>query len=340
MPGVPTGRACEACRKQKKKVRRIHPDSSRRHAHKYQCANNEPQCDEKQPSCARCLRLKIPCVGSGQLRFKFQEEKQYSTRARKHHALSSSTSSDSTSETSSASQSPPQTVFRVSPPQKNRPNSARYATTALQVLAPESPQPLIGSDLNSLAGNFIATIKRTTDLRYNLWWSFGLWLEDLPRRLGTNEALDRAVDTLTMAHSNFSCNQPPSVETLSKHSRALRTLSVYLDDSVHAQSSSTLSAVMVLLICQLFLGPSKRKFSGHAEGAAAILKARKDFGPRDEFESKLFLSLRGSVVSLAISIRSDAFPFMSSRFLILSHTGTAIRGNLQRQNKPHPRRMG
>ena len=251
-------------------------------------------------------------MGSGQLRFKFQEEKQYSTRVRKHHALSSSTSSDSTSETSSGSQSPPQTVFRVSPPQKQRPNGAINATattTHFQVLAPESPQPLIGSDLNSLAGNFIATIKRTTDLRYNLWWSFGLWLEDLPRRLGTNEALDRAVDTLTMAHSNFSCNKPPSVETLSKHSRALRTLSVYLDDSVHAQSSSTLSAVMVLLICQLFLGPSKRKFSGHAEGAAAILKARKDFGPRDDFESKLFLYLRGSVVRLTISFILVLFLF-------------------------------
>ncbi|KAJ5984064.1 hypothetical protein N7481_006163, partial [Penicillium waksmanii] len=258
MPGVPTGRACDACRKQKKK------------------------CDEKQPSCARCLRLKIPCVGSGQVRFKFQEEKQYSTRVRKQHALSSGDSSgtlsDTSSESPSQSKSPPQTAF------------------APRSYPPESPQSLPSSDISSLAGGFIATIKRTTDLRYNLWWSFGLWLEDIPKRLGTNEALDRAVDTLTTAHSNFSCNRAPSVEALAKHARALRTLSVYLDDKVHAQSASTLSAVMILLTCQLFLGPSNRKFSGHAEGAAAILKARKDFGPRDEFEAKLFLSMRGSVL--------------------------------------------
>jgi hypothetical protein len=164
-----------------------------------------------------------------------------------------------------------------------------------------------------LAGGFIATIKRTTDLRYNLWWSFGLWLEDVPKRLGTNEALDRAVDTLTTAHSNFSCNRGPSVEALAKHSRALRTLSVYLDDKVHAQSSSTLSAVMILLICQLFLGPSNRKFSGHAEGAAAILKARKNFGPRDAFEAKLFLSMRGSVVRLILFL---CFFHLSSYLLI------------------------
>lgn len=224
----------------------------------------------------------------------------------------------------------------------------------VQLMPPESPQSVPHSDISSLAGGFIMTIKRTTDLRYNLWWSFGLWLEDIPRRLGTNEALDRAVDTLTTAHSNFSCNRGPSVEALSKHSRALRTLSVYLDDRVHAQSSSTLSAVMILLICQLFLGPSNRKFSGHAEGAAAILKARKDFGPRDAFEAKLFLSMRGSVVRL-ISF-SPIIPFSFLLFHsffagrphaclllhtpILTPTHSALRRHLQRQNKPYPRRMG
>lgn len=253
------------------------------------------QCDEKKPTCARCLRLKIPCVGSGQVRFKFQEEKQYSTRAKKHHdALTSESSSDTLSEASS--QSPPQTIFAISPPKKKQ--QAPADEINFQVLAPGSLQPLPSNDLGSLAGAFISTIKRSTDLRYNLWWSFGQWLEDVPRRLGTNEALDRAVDTLTCAHSNFSCNRSPSVETLSRHSAALRTLRVYLDDQIHAQSSSTLCAVMVLMVCQVFLGPTRRKFTGHVEGAAAILKARKDFGPRDPFEARLFLSMRGTVVRL------------------------------------------
>lgn len=284
-------------------------------------------------------------MGSGQLRFKFQEEKQYSARARKHHALSSGNSSETISDTSSSSpsQSPPQTVFAVSKPAKSKQNGILN----FQVMAPETPQALPSSDVSSLAGNFIATIKRSTDLRYNLWWSFGLWLEDVPRRLGTNEALDRAVDALTTAHSNFSCGRPPSVEALSKNSSALRTLSVYLDDRDHAQSSSTLSAVMILLMCQLFLGPSKRKYSGHAEGAAAILKARKDFGPRDAFEAKLFLSLRGSVVSyLFLFLPSLLSPLLFHDSSYPSHGASqtnitiVIRGYIQRQNKPHPRRMG
>ncbi|KAJ5179474.1 hypothetical protein N7492_002684 [Penicillium capsulatum] len=47
MPGVPSSKGCDACRKVKKK------------------------CDELQP-CSRCLRLQIDCVGSGQQRFKFK----------------------------------------------------------------------------------------------------------------------------------------------------------------------------------------------------------------------------------------------------------------------------
>ncbi|KAL3495335.1 hypothetical protein BJX62DRAFT_233326 [Aspergillus germanicus] len=49
MPGVPSSRGCDACRRQKKK------------------------CDQLKPACSRCTRLQIPCVGSGQRRFKFKE---------------------------------------------------------------------------------------------------------------------------------------------------------------------------------------------------------------------------------------------------------------------------
>ncbi|KAF4467184.1 hypothetical protein FALBO_5967 [Fusarium albosuccineum] len=48
MPGVPSGKGCDACRKQKKK------------------------CDQAKPACARCKRLSIPCIGSGKQRYKFK----------------------------------------------------------------------------------------------------------------------------------------------------------------------------------------------------------------------------------------------------------------------------
>ncbi|KAF4967250.1 hypothetical protein FSARC_5162 [Fusarium sarcochroum] len=50
MAGVPTSRACNACREQKKK------------------------CDGQKPTCGRCKRLQLACVGNGLRRFNFKRE--------------------------------------------------------------------------------------------------------------------------------------------------------------------------------------------------------------------------------------------------------------------------
>ena len=44
------------------------------------------------------------------------------------------------------------------------------------------------------------------------------------------------------------------------------------------------------------MGMNEKPWIGHSAGAAQILKSRGYFGPQDEFESKLLLSLRGAVV--------------------------------------------
>ncbi|KAJ5843857.1 hypothetical protein EN45_093460 [Penicillium chrysogenum] len=238
MPGVPTGRACDACRKQKKK------------------------CDEKQPACGRCLRLKVRCVGSGQKRFMFKEQQFLPN----------------------SNQSGQKALL------------SRWRPTQKENYFFEIPRACPGNSMTSLTNSFVGAIKRSTDLRYNVWWSFGIFLEDVPRRLGSNEALDRAVDALTTAHASFCTRQPVRAEALAKYSRALKTLRVYLDDPLQASASNTLCAVMILLICQTFIGNPGQMVSGHAQGAASILHARKKFGPRDDFERKLFLSLRGSVL--------------------------------------------
>ncbi|KAJ5129600.1 uncharacterized protein N7515_005639 [Penicillium bovifimosum] len=238
MPGVPSGRACDACRKQKKK------------------------CDEKQPACGRCLRLKVNCVGSGQQRYMFKQER----LSPKSHRSGQST-----------------LVLR--------PTSNKRELPALNI-----PRACPATYITLLTNSFVGIIKRSTDLRFNLWWSFGIFLEEVPRRLGSNEALDRAVDAVTTAHADFCTHRQASVQALSKYSHALTTLRLYLDDPLQASASDTLCAVMILLVCQTFISNDGQTISGHAQGAANILHARKNFGPRDDFERKLFLSLRGSVL--------------------------------------------
>ncbi|KAJ5776409.1 uncharacterized protein N7511_001420 [Penicillium nucicola] len=242
MPGVPTGKACDACRKQKKK------------------------CDEKQPACGRCLRLKVPCIGSGLQRYKFKQEHRFSTP----HNWNGE-------------------QMNITLDNKSRSN--KKETPPFEI-----PPVFPNHHLTSLTNSFVGAIKRSTDLRYNLWWSFGLFLEEVPRRLGNNEALDRAVDAVTTVHRDFCTRRIVSVNALWKYSQALKTLGVYLDDPIQASTSNTLCAVMILLVCQAFIGNQGQLLSGHAGGAANILRARKNFGPRDEFEGKLFLSLRGSVL--------------------------------------------
>ncbi|CRG87879.1 hypothetical protein PISL3812_04900 [Talaromyces islandicus] len=252
MPGVPTGRACEGCRKQKKK------------------------CDEKKPACSRCLRLNIPCIGSGERRFKFKEERRFTK--------SPETDNDR----------------QIITKQEAR----GFAATAAAVSAAERAARTVflppSNELTFLTSVFVQTLKPSTDLRYNLVWNYGGFLAEVPQRLGTNEALDASVYAVCAAHSSFCLYKDISVEALTKYSHALRMLRVCLDDPVKASTPETLCAVLMLLICQAFIGTGGSSFTGHCEGAAKILKARQYTAPQNDFEAKLVLSLRGPVLFEAL----------------------------------------
>jgi hypothetical protein len=152
------------------------------------------------------------------------------------------------------------------------------------------------NELTLMTNAFVNTMKVYTDLRFNLAWWYGIFLEDIPKRLGRNGALDASVRALTEAHLDFCSRRPASPKALVRYSSALRTLRFYLDEPAKACTTETLCAVMVLLICQGFLGNNGFCWTGHCEGAAQILKARRYYDPNDEFECKLFITIRAPVV--------------------------------------------
>lgn len=156
--------------------------------------------------------------------------------------------------------------------------------------------------MSLLASALIRKIGTSCDLRYNLSWSYGGFIEDIPRRIGTNEALDTAVAALVSAHSHFSSNSGSLtlVESLTKYSHALKALRRYLDNPVRARQSETLCGVMLLLICQSFLSTHVGNRSSHGEGMAQILKARAYYDRNDKFEATLLLALRGPVLFEAL----------------------------------------
>ena len=53
---------------------------------------------------------------------------------------------------------------------------------------------------------------------------------------------------------------------------------------------------------QALTGVSERPWANHSAGAAQILKSRGHTGPRDDFEGKLLLSLRGPVVGISVGL--------------------------------------
>jgi hypothetical protein len=174
------------------------------------------KCDQGQPSCSRCNRLQIPCIGSGERRFKFQEQLPFRSGSSSAFARTS-----------------------------HRNTSAKRTPRAV----PSPPR----NEVALLIDAFTQMIKPSTDLRFNLAWSAGLYLELVPQRLGTNAALDASAACLIDAHSNFCLHRDVSVDSLVKYSRALNQLKEHLSDPVKARTSETLCAVMLLLACQVVL---------------------------------------------------------------------------------------
>lgn len=103
----------------------------------------------------------------------------------------------------------------------------------------------------ALISGLIHTMQDNVDLRFNLTWSLGTYLTDVPQRIGRNQALDVAVECLVDTHSTFCLHQPPSRRGLLKYSEGLQILRRYLDSPEKARSSETLCAVQVLMICQV-----------------------------------------------------------------------------------------
>ena len=243
------------------------------------------QCDQSLPSCSRCTRLRIKCVGAGERRFKFVED-------------------GASARSSSNSRSPPKDQSSATTRKDSRKSLSR------------SPS----NETTTLTVALIDKFKDPSDIKYHLVWAYGDFLEEIPRRIGTSEALDTSVAALVSAHSNLSSRSPHITvpESLSKYNTALKSLRTTLNDVRKASQPETLCACYLLLICQAFFDAHDCGSSTHTEGATQILKARGYFYPKDdEFEQKLLMSLRGPVLMEALLNDRITFNFTREEWMDL-----------------------
>jgi hypothetical protein len=133
------------------------------------------KCDQSQPSCSRCTRLQIPCVGCGQQRYKFQQQ-----------------------------------TVALRPAQDMQ--VARLPTRPA-VGVPRAPC----NETSAVASAFVSLLE-VKDVRFDIS-CFGLFLYDIPKRLGKNSALDASVVALTASFSSMHSNRRPP-EALAAYGKA------------------------------------------------------------------------------------------------------------------------
>ncbi|KAF4980781.1 hypothetical protein FZEAL_3295 [Fusarium zealandicum] len=232
MAGAPSSKGCRGCLKQKKK------------------------CDQLKPSCSRCARLKIQCVGAGKQKYKFK-------------AFQPGTCQDP-QETYS------QTLDVVGMPSKPR--------LTVQITLPPTPS----NDSSLLAGRFVAALG-AADLRYSLV-CYGDFLEYIPQRLGESDALDASVKALLCALPYHYNGQMPS-DALVYYIEALKALRLCLSCTDKKLVPETLSAIYMIMICQGWIGQPDDHATSHGEVLAHLASSAVVQNWKETFELRLLETL-------------------------------------------------
>jgi hypothetical protein len=110
------------------------------------------------------------------------------------------------------------------------------------------PSFALTSEATLLTSSFAFNLE-VKDPRFDLS-CYGIFLPEVPKRLGSHPALDASASALISA---YPCvyKQPPSREALMKYGRALRILRLSLDVPDSSKIVETLCAIYFLLICQV-----------------------------------------------------------------------------------------
>jgi hypothetical protein len=106
---------------------------------------------------------------------------------------------------------------------------------------------------NQLASRFIRTLD-ISDIRFDISF-YGLFLKDIPRRLGESAALDAAAQALVSSYPLLHPLRGREVprDALILFGKSLRVLRECLDNPVEIRSPHTLCAIYLISICQVMI---------------------------------------------------------------------------------------
>lgn len=222
------------------------------------------QCDQGSPACARCTRLNIPCIGKGQLRYKFKAQNMV-----------------------------------VAPAPASASSSTQSKAVATNRLAIWTPPHSPHNDITHLSDSFISVLQ-ITDPKYDLT-CFGDWFVGVPARLGSVEVLDKAADAFVAGLTGLRSGSQ-SVGSMVKYGKALTSLRSTLMDPKQASSPNTLCAIFMIMVCQGWYSRSEDGSFSHMEGIAHLLNASAGQDWDDSFDSTMRFNMIYPAVSFLFSL--------------------------------------
>lgn len=211
-----------------------------------------PQCIvQGTPPCDRCLRLKYKCIGYGIQRLKFiqaQPKRDAPAASRPVTARSESLSSARWNQCLSAN------------PLLEPLGDAKPYIHHQQTSFTYDPRACTSIPISPRNGVTALATKLTTILAYqgpstsfHLELTFGNFLSQVPRYLGTSTALDNATAALCSAYLSFRARGHAGAHTddFREYCKALAALSCALKSSVEAHRPQTLAAIKIIMTAEV-----------------------------------------------------------------------------------------
>ncbi|KAL7938484.1 hypothetical protein V8C35DRAFT_288200 [Trichoderma chlorosporum] len=218
------------------------------------CRERKKKCDALKPACSRCERLQIPCVDAGQRRFMFKVQ------------------------TAASRSKKPLSGFE-------RHYQEASDSSVICVGRPSSPP----SNAITLATGAFVSVLEVDDPRYDVtgWTNF---LKEIPRRMGTSDALDASATTFANTLSAVQSKQPQSVDNLSQFGNTLHVLQDSLLEEKD-QIADLLCAIYLILLCQGWLSETPDQNMNHINGIIHLLNRVSDKDWQSEFGSQVLVTV-------------------------------------------------
>ncbi|KAF2718134.1 hypothetical protein K431DRAFT_333172 [Polychaeton citri CBS 116435] len=172
--------------------------------------------------------------------------------------------------------------------------------------------------------------KVSTGPKYDLIGTYGPFLNDVPQRLGANEALDSAAKALVHAHCDLCLRRPVTVDSLTKYTHAIQKIRTMPEDSVQAQAIETSCAVILLLIRQNLSGFGSQDWTTHFDGASQLLLIRNVCVATCAVYTNTCIQVVRSLFDRSLRLNPSKFEALISVPLLHSHHDDPITNNLSR----------